>query len=350
MTRRGRGFVFSAALLGLAFLLVVAAGTSCRKPAQALFVMTVNGPLKADDMGITLPHEHILVDFIGADQAVPGRYNPDEVFAKALPFLRELKAWDCRTFIECTPPYMARDPVLLKRLSQETGLHILVSTGYYAAQKHKYLPSSILEENPDELADRLVGEWENGIADTGIKPGFIKIAVDREVLSDIQRKVVRAAARAHLKTGLTIASHTGPAAMAFEQIEILKEEGVDPSAFIWIHAQVEKDSESHIKAAKLGAWVSLDGLRNDDLGRYVEILSRMKSADLLGRALLSHDSGYYVVGEADGGKFVGYTRLFDELLPELGKAGFLEGDIKLLLVDNPAEAFAYRVRPLKSSG
>jgi phosphotriesterase-related protein len=336
--------------LGLAFLLAVVAGTSCQKPAQSLSVMTVNGPLKVEEMGITLTHEHVLVDFIGADQAVPGRYDPDEVFAKALPFLRELRARDCRTFIECTPPFMARDPVLLKKLSQETGLNILVSTGYYAAQKHKYLPASILEENPDELADRVVGEWENGIAGSGIKPGFIKIAVDRDGLSDIQRKVVRAAARAHLRTGLAIVSHTGPAAEAFEQVEILKEEGVDPSAFIWIHAQVEKDIESHVKAGKLGAWVSLDGLRNDDIERYVEILSRMKSADLLGRALVSHDSGYYVVGETNGGNFVGYARLFEEFLPALRKAGFSEGDIKLLLVDNPAEAFAYRVRTLKEKG
>ena len=61
----------------------------------------------------------------------------------------------------------------------------------------------------------------------------------------------------HLATGMTIASHTGPEKPAFEQIEILKKNGVDPSAFIWVHAQ-QAPPGKNIEAAKSGAWISLD--------------------------------------------------------------------------------------------
>ncbi len=155
---------------------------------------------------------------------------------------------------------------------------------------------------------------------------------------------MRAAARTHLKTGLTIASHTGTATGAFDEIKILKEEGVDPSAFIWIHAQAEENLEYHVKAAKMGAWVSFDGLGWGKPETYVQLLNNMKSYDLLHKVLISHDAGWYHVGEANGGNFIGFTILFNQLLPALIDSGFTDDEINLLLVINPAEAFSLRVK------
>ena len=307
-------------------------------------IMTVNGPIPAREMGATLVHEHILVDFIGADSITEQRWDKSKVAEIVLPYLRKVKELGCQTFIECTPAYLGRDPLLLRSISESSGLNILTNTGYYGAINNKYVPGFAFNETVDQIASRWTEEWENGIEGTGIKPGFIKIGVASGNLSDLHKKLVKAAALTHLKTGLTIASHTGPATPAFEELEILQNEGVAPEAFIWVHAQVEKDLSTHIKAAMMGAWISLDGINDDNLEDYVLMLKKMKENNLLNKVILSHDAGWYHPGEENGGEYRGYTTLFEKLLPLLRKEKFSEKEINQLLVSNPAKAFTIRVR------
>ena len=310
-------------------------------------IMTVNGPISAREMGVTLTHEHILVDFIGADSITDLRWNKTKVAERSLPFLRQIKDLGCRTFIECTPDYLGRDPLLLKTLSDSSGLNILTNTGYYGAGNNKFLPGHAFTETADQLAARWIIEWENGIEGTGIKPGFIKIGVAGTNLSDLHKKLVTAAARTHLKTGLIIASHTGPAIPAFEQLDILRKEGVAPEAFIWVHAQTEKDPINHIKAAKMGAWISFDGLNENNLQEYIGLIKNMKKNNLLNKVLLSHDAGWYHPGEENGGDYRGYTTLFEKLVPLLRKEKFTGREIHQLLVSNPEKAFTIRIRKVK---
>jgi phosphotriesterase-related protein len=310
-------------------------------------IMTVTGPISSGEMGVSLTHEHILVDFIGADSITDLRWNNTKVAERSLPFLKQIKDLGCQTFIECTPDYLGRDPILLKTLSDSSGLNILTNTGYYGAGNNKYLPRHAFTETADQLAARWIMEWENGIEGTGIKPGFIKIGVANTNLSDLHKKLITAAARTHLKTGLTIASHTGPAIPAFEQLEILRKEGVAPAAFIWVHAQTEKDPFNHIKAAKMGAWISFDGLNDNNLQEYIGLIKNMKKNNLLNKVLLSHDAGWYHPGEENGGEYRGYTTLFEKLVPLLRKEKFTGREIHQLLVSNPEKAFTIRVRKLK---
>ena len=307
-------------------------------------IMTVNGPIASKEMGTTLIHEHILVDFIGADSITDERWTRSEVAETALPYLIQIKELGCKTFLECTPAYLGRDPLLLKSISSSTGLNILTNTGFYGAGNNKYIPGFAYEETADQIASRWILEWENGIENTGIKPGFIKIGVESGNLSALHKKLVIAAALTHLKTGLTIASHTGPGSPALEQIKILKNEGVEPNAFIWVHAQVEKDTRLHIKAAKTGAWISFDGLDDNNTEDYLRMIKNMKENQMLDRVLLSHDAGWYHPGEVNGGTYRGYTPLFLKLVPLLKKEKFSDKEIDQLLVSNPAEAFTIRVR------
>ena len=315
-------------------------------PEKEGIIMTVNGPIPAREMGVTLVHEHILVDFIGADSINDSRWNRSEVIKKSLPFLKQIRDLGCKSFVECTPAYLGRNPLLLRELSDSSGLNILTNTGYYGAGNNKYLPQYAFDETTDQLADRWTKEWENGIDGTGIRPGFIKIGVASGSLSDLHKKLVRAAARTHLKTGLTIASHTGQSVPAFEQLEILHNEGVAPEAFIWVHAQVEKDLSNHVKAAKMGAWIGLDGLNDNNVEDYVRMIKNMKENNMLGKVLLSHDAGWYHPGEEKGGEYRGYTTLFKKLIPLLKNENFSKKEIHQLLVSNPAEAFAIRVRKI----
>lgn len=326
---------FLLASIGLGFL-------SFQKKDAA--VMTVQGKIPAGSMGKTLIHEHVLVDFIGADQISYDRWNREDVIRKVLPFLLEAKEAGVKTFFDCTPAFLGRDVVLLKTLAERSGLQIITNTGYYGAVNNKYLPAWAFTESAEQLAARWINEFKEGIEHTGVKPGFIKISVHEGKLSDLHRKLVAAAALTHLATGLTICSHTGKAPAAFEQLAVLKEHGVKPDAFVWVHAQAETDKGLHIKAARSGAWVSLDGIGWGGFDHYADAIVHLREQQLLHRVLIAHDAGWYKPGEPDGGAFTGFTNIFTQLLPLLDKKGFKAADYEQLLVKNPAAAFAISVK------
>ncbi len=307
-------------------------------------IMTVKGIVPASRTGSWLPHEHILVDFIGADSVSQSRYDRAAVIRKVLPYLKEAKRLGCNTFADCTPEYLGRDPLLLKALSDSTGLNILTNTGLYGAHNNKFIPGWAFNESAEMLSKRWIAEWVNGIENTGIKPGFIKIAVMPDSLSAFHRRLVKAAALTHLATGLTIASHTGPAIPAFQELDILEKAGVSPTAFIWVHAQLEKDPTKIAMAARRGAWISIDKLSDDNLDEIVPVITYMKNEGLLHNVLLSHDAGWFDPGKPEGGDFRGYSTLYRKLIPVLRKNGFSGFEIRLMTEINPSRAYSVSVR------
>ncbi|MBN2411089.1 phosphotriesterase [candidate division KSB1 bacterium] len=322
--------------------------TGCVQKKQ--IIMTVSGPLPAQDMGTTLAHEHFLVDFIGAGSTGYHRWDRNKVEERVLPYLMDIKDYGVKTLVECTPAYLGRDPLLLKSLSRKSGINILTNTGFYGARDNIFIPNFAFAESAEQLADRWINEWEEGLEGTGIKPGFIKIAVDAgDTLSVMHAKLIRAAALTHLATGLTIMSHTGPEKPFFNQLDILEQEGVAPEAFIWTHAQ-RGTRTSHIEAAKQGVWVSLDNVFPDSarIGEYVDMLVNLKQNNLLHRVLLSHDAGWYHVGEPNGGNFREFIILFKILIPALSNNGFTDQDIRQILVINPQKAFTIKVRRINN--
>jgi len=307
-------------------------------------VNTVTGRISSAEMGIALPHEHLMVDFIGAKEVSPERYNRKAVIKKVLPYLKKLKAAGCHTLVECTPAYLGRDAGLMQKLSQKSGIQILSNTGYYGARNNLFLPNHAFSETADQLASRWINEFENGLGGTNIKPGFIKIGVDSGDLSDVHKKLITSACRTHLATGLTIAAHTGTAPGAFDQLEVLENEGVSPEAWIWVHAQNEKDKSLHVLAARRGAWVEFDGYGEGKEQEYYEMLLYMKQNQMLHRVLISQDAGWYHVGEEGGGKFKPFTPLFEKLLPFIMEREFRQEEIEQLVVKNPAEAYQIKIR------
>jgi len=315
---------------------------SCQE--KSLVLMSVSGEIPAFAAGVTLPHEHILVDFIGADSVSPDRYDSDSVFVQVLPFLEELKKHEVKTYVECTPNYLGRDVRLLKRLSEATGLNIITNTGYYGAANEKFLPAHAFTETAEGLAERWIDEWNKGIDGTGIKPGFIKLSADAGPLTETQRKIMKAGALAHLKTGLTIAVHSGDGNAAREELEIFIAHGVSPEAFVWVHAQNEKNFEVFKELATAGVWVEFDYVHTETIDQYIGLMKYMKEHKLLHRVLLSHDAGWYNVGESGGGDFRGFTALFETLLPRLREEGFAQNEIDQVIKINPGQAFSIRIR------
>lgn len=305
-------------------------------------IMTVSGEIGTTNLGKTLVHEHVLVDFIGADKINPQRWQHDSVINKIQPYLLEIKAKGINSIAECTPAYLGRDVTLLQKLAKQSGLQIITNTGFYGASDNKYLPSFAKTESAQELANRWIFEFSNGIDGTDIKPGFIKIGVNPGSLSNLHKKLVEAAAITHLQTGLIICSHTGSALPAYEQLEILKQQGVHPSAFVWVHANCTH--EDFKKLGNMGSWISLDGINNDNMDQNTAILRMLKANKLLGQVVISHDAGWYKPEEPNGGIIRGYTTISDQFIPLLYSNGFSNADIHQLLIENPANMLTIKVR------
>ncbi|WP_339863896.1 phosphotriesterase [uncultured Algoriphagus sp.] len=320
-------------------LLIIFSSVSCSSPeSKSFYINSVSGSIPIDSMGLTLIHEHMLVDFIGADSVSKERYDQDEVIAKVLPFLMEVKKYGVKTIFDCTPSYLAKDPVLLKKLSEQSGIQLITNTGLYGTQKGKFLPDYAFKETAEELSERWITEYENGIEGTGIKPGFIKISVNEDnPLGEMDAKLVRAAGLTYEKTGLKIYSHTGTWKTAKQEVEILQKMAVEPSAFVWVHAQAEQNFQNYLEAAKLGVWISLDGI-GWSVDEYVDRLFFAKENGFLVNVLISHDAGWYDPAKPNGGDFVPFTNIFEKLMPALNDKGFDETDWKMLLEENPQRA------------
>jgi len=315
-----------------------ALAASSKKLNQGI-IMTVAGAITPEMMGTTLSHEHVLVDFIGAEQASPNRYNANEAYKVILPHLLQIKGLGCQTFVECTPSYLGRDVKLLQRLSTASGLYIVTNTGYYGAGNDKYVPKHAFDESADQLAERWLKEWNSGIDGTSVKPGFIKTGVDSGSLSDIDAKLVTAAAKTCKQSGLPIASHTGDTRAGLQQIDILVKEGCSPASFIWVHAQNDWQLSERVKAAKMGAWISVDNVSPSNISDILTKVISIKSAGILNKLLISHDAGWYAVGEPNGGNFRPYDTLFTTLIPAMKNSGITQEEIDRILITNPRNAF-----------
>lgn len=322
-------------------------------------IMTVRGPIPAADFGMVLSHEHIVGSFTKKDKIAP--YDRDAVVDTMIPLLRAVKKRGFISIVETTPVDLSRDVIALQTLAKATNMHIVTNTGNYGGFGDGLLLPYGFTEDADQLAARWIKEFDEGIEGTEIKPGFIKIAIDQGSLSEIDQKLARAAARAHLQTGLVINCHTAEAVAAVELVETIRSEGVDPSALIVTHSDEIPDRNIHFKLAEAGAWVSFDhiGRPNQTIENHVELIKSMLERGYGHRVLIAHDSVWYDVADPDGWLIMGDVRLHpalggapwattipDQLVPALENAGVSSKDIQMLLVDNPAKALTIRVREL----
>lgn len=311
-------------------------------------IMTVNGPIDNVSLGKTLVHEHIICDFSGAEYTSKDRYNQEEVIKIMLPFLKSIKDYGFSSFFDCTPRYIGRDVEILSKLSELSGINIVTNTGYYGASNDKFLPKFIYELEGEEIARLWIDEWRVGIENTNIKPGFIKTGVDPSVLSPIDRKLIIASAITHLETGLTIACHTGEGVCALEVLNVIKEYGVSPTALVIVHADSIEDRSIIFELAEEGCWIEYDSIGSRPIEFHTGLIMDTIERGFASQLLLSHDAGWYTVGEPRGGegKIRPYTYIVEFLIPRLIKEGLEEATIDSILTDNPAKAFSIVVRKL----
>ena len=339
-------------VLGLAGTVPLPPALSRSRQDPAGSVMTVSGPIDPADLGCCLPHEHVLSRF-GAEPAEPPVYDGQHIRDQVLPYLAYLKTLGIAAIADCTAYSFGRAPERLQDLASSSGLHLLTNTGYYGAANDRYVPAAAYRQTAEQIAAEWIREFEHGIGDTGIRPGFIKTAVDPGPLSEIDAKLIHAAALTHRATGLTLAVHIGNNVPAAAQIRtVLDGEGLAGDAWTWTHAQDVPEPEPLLRAAENGTWISLDGIKtpyyqngklqgNATLDRHREHLLALREAGFLNRILLSHDGSAFPPAPA-GPRPMDF--LSNAFLPLLRASGLSAEEIETLTVTNPARYFTIRKR------
>lgn len=296
-------------------------------------VMTVTGPVAADQLGTVLPHEHV---FFNAMLEYRGDgLMQDETLAVIE--LRRLVDAGATTLVDVTSNGVGRQPSMLRNVARATGLQIVMGSGWY---RHPFLDRAYFEtHSTDEIADTIVRDIEVGADGTDVRAGIIgEIACDRYV-TPAEERSFRAAARAHLRTGVTITTHAARWPVGLPQLDILQHEGVDARRVIVGHSDMVHDPDYHLALARRGAWVefdTIDGESDYDNRRHVDLVLNMVRHGFLGQVLLSQDICLRSQFSTYGG--FGYTFLLTTFVPMLRDAGLAEEQIQRLIVDNPRRA------------
>ena len=300
-------------------------------------VMTVRGPVGGDALGMTLPHEHLLIDLFRISRNRDHRFNDEALMIQEA---SDFTACGGRTIVELSNHGLSRNAAGLRRIAEATGLNVIMGAGWY--REPYYDHGHIAEISTRELAAEFIQEIEEGEPGTGIRPGIIgEIGADQYYVSPAEERVFRAAARAHLKTGLAITTHAVESPVGLQQLDILEEEGADLRRVVVGHAATWPDPDYHEAIARRGTYVQFDtvrGLRRYDDEQQVRLTQEMIRRGYLAQLLLSHDNCYQSHLKVSGGN--GYDYIPTRFVPLLKEAGLSDEQIRTLLVENPRRVLA----------
>jgi phosphotriesterase-related protein len=298
---------------------------------------TTLGPLKREQLGLILPHEHVFVDLRTPDQPGYAEADAGDVVALMAPQIEAIKAQGVTALIECSTGGVGLRVDLDLAVSQATGFPIVVPTGNY---REPWIPDWVATASEAELEAWMVGHLTTGVADTGVVAAWIKVSAGDDGITPLETKILRAAARASAQTGALIGSHTIKGRVVMDQLDIIEAEGGSATRFLSIHTQAEPDFELNRAVAARGAWIEYDHVGRDPDEDVLALVLKALEAGLEGQLLLSHDLGWYDPAQPGGGTPRPYTHLVEHFLPKLRAAGVNEATITQLTHDNPFNAFA----------
>ena len=295
------------------------------------------GPLRREQLGMILPHEHVFVDLRTPDQPGYAEADADAVVALMAPQIETIKALGITALVECSTGGVGRRADLDLAVSRATGFPIVVPTGNY---REPWIPEWVREASEAELERWMLKELTEGIEDTGVKAAWIKLSAGDDGITPLEATILRAAARAAAATGAIIGSHTIRGRVVMDQLDIIEAEGGDPARFISIHTQAEPDFGLHQAVAARGAFIEYDNIGWVPVEDSIGLIERAIEQGLAGQLMLSHDRGWFDPALPGGGVPKPYDVLSREVLPALRAHGVDEATITRLTHDNPFNAYA----------
>lgn len=327
-------------------------------------IWTTAGWCPADELGITLPHEHLMINELPEDRA-NGLLNDSALLTAELVAFRSAGG---RTLVELTTAELttgaapdprglylgapadgfpeqggrARNNVLaIADLAGATGVRVVLGTGHY---RDPYLGPDLDRRTIDELADRMVADLTEGFVGTGgIRAGVIgEVGADKWFVSAREERSIRAAGRAQLRTGATVTTHASKWPVGGDVLDLLRGEGVAPDRVIIGHCSTIDIPEYHLDMARRGAYVQFDTLRGGPeriVARWVRQIMALIVAGHREQILLSHDVCLKDHLLTNGG--CGFTYLLTDFLPRLIAAGLDPAEAAALVTDNPRQALCH---------
>lgn len=308
-------------------------------------VNTVLGPIHPAEVGVCSLHEHLLWSDPGWEFSPEAtqHFDPPQVFAKVYHDLMEFKRAGGRTIVDCSGVGLGRDPELYAAWSRYSGVNVVCCTGFWA--QDKILPY-FAERDLDYMVSFMVHELTVGMGTSSIRAGAIKVGNSREAMYPLEEQTYRAAARAQKQTGALIITHG--VNFAERQVEVLLEEGADPSRVIISHldAAYSLDFERDLRIARQGFYLGYDHIGTDpDWSpqayamkdeRRVELVVRMIEAGYVKQIVLANDTNAWSIGLAHRGTPLHtFSHLLTRFVPMLQAAGVTDQQLHTMLVETP---------------
>jgi phosphotriesterase-related protein len=308
-------------------------------------VETVRGPVAADRLGRTLPHDHVFI--LGHETLANFNHRWGEPWwdeeagvADAVAKLRRLRDGGFETLVDPTAVGLGRDIGRIKRVNKQVDLNIVVCTGAYAFME---LPQFLRYRTVDALTELFVHELREGIGDTGVKAGFIKCAVEEHGLVGDVPRILAAVGAAALETGAPVMVHTNAAAQSgLVALETLTAAGVPPQKLVLAHVGDSNDLDYIRRLASSGAYLGWDRFNiehfNPDEER-IETVLRVLEEGYVDQLHFSHDAAtfhdFMVRDPAFADEHADYLHITNVVLPQLRQRGVSGADVDRIMVDNP---------------
>jgi phosphotriesterase-related protein len=304
---------------------------------------SVRGEISTDNLGFTLMHEHVMVVDSFMRCQVPGWFDRDRFMKKVVNELSEAAQQGVRTIVDATPINLGRDISIIREASEESGVNIIASTGFYWYDEPWMEGWGI-----DALMDRLLQEVNHGIQGTGIKPGVIKAATDRQGMTPTNFKLLKMAAKLCKATNLPLITHSCPSHLTgLMQQDVFIAEKVDPARVVIGHSGDTDDIEYLEAILKRGSYLGLDRFGLDSVlpvEKRITTLIELVKRGHCDKIVLSHDYCCYIDWTPEfrfgkGAENWSYTYLPARVIPELKKRGISDEEIGIMTIENPGRIF-----------
>lgn len=305
-------------------------------------IHTVLGAVDPATFGPTMMHEHTFISL----EASLGDYNA--IVTDEAMLIEELKAYreaGGSAIADVTPSHLGRNAAGMARISAASGVQIVMGGGWY---RHEYHPDEIATTSTNALADKVVAEFTVGVDGTGIIPGLVgELGTGRgPVMSLGEERAFRAVARAQRQVGFSISTHTTHyGELAFEQIAVLREEGVPVDRIVIGHLGEYVGAADVVTIAETGVFVQIDHVGRPASGGMISDRQRAKNVAEVVRTgrvdqlVVSMDICANSQMHARGGH--GYDHLLRNFVPLLREEGVSETELEAILVENPRRILGF---------